>query len=38
MPGGRIGVTMGFKDVDDEIRQERAMQEALDDARKAEAE
>ena len=38
MPGGRIGVTMGFKDVDDEIRQERAMQEALEDARKAEAE
>ncbi len=38
MPGGRIGVTMGFKDVDDEIRQDRAMQEALDDARKAEAE
>ena len=34
MPGGRIGVTMGFKDVDDEIRQSRAMQEALDDARK----
>ena len=38
MPGGRIGVTMGFKDVDDEIQQSRAMQEALDDARKAEAE
>ncbi len=38
MPGGRIGVTMGFKDVDDEIRHSRAMQEALDDARKAEAE
>ena len=38
MPGGRIGVMMGFKDVDDEIRQSRAMQEALDDARKAEAE
>ena len=38
MPGGRIGVTMGFKDVDDEIRQSQAMQEALDDARKAEAE
>ena len=32
MPGGRIGVTMGFKDVDDEIRQEHAMQKALDDA------
>ena len=38
MPGGRIGVTMGFKDVDDEIRHNLAMQEALDDARKAEAE
>ena len=38
MPGGRIGVTMGFKDVDDEIRHSRSMQEALDDARKAEAE
>ena len=38
MPGGRIGVTMGFKDVDDEVRQSQAMQEALDDARKAEAE
>lgn len=37
MPGGRIGVMMGFKDVDDEIRQSQAMQEALDDARKAEA-
>ena len=37
MPGGRIGVTMGFKDVDDEIKQSQAMQEALDDARKAEA-
>ena len=35
MPGGRIGVTMGFKDVDDEVRQSRAMQDALDDARKA---
>ena len=38
LPGGQIGVTMGFKDVDDEIRQELAMQEALEDARKAEAE
>ena len=32
MPGGRIGATLGFKDVDDEVRQERAMQKALDDA------
>ena len=35
MPGGRIGVTMGFKDVDAEVRQGRAMQQALEDARKA---
>ena len=35
MPGGRIGVTMGFRDVDDEVRQDLAMREALDDARKA---
>ena len=38
LPGGRTGVMMGFKDVDDEVRQDRAMQEALEDARKAEAE
>lgn len=37
MPGGRIGVTMGFKDVDDEIKQSQAMQKALDEAREAEA-
>ena len=29
MPGGHMGVTMGFKDVDDEVRQGRAMQERL---------
>ncbi len=29
---------MGFRDVDDEVRQERAYQKALEDARKAEAE
>ena len=38
MPGGRVGVMMGFKDVDDEVRQEQAMQQALEDARKAEEE
>ncbi len=35
LPGGRIGVTMGFKDVDDAVRHGRAMQKALEDARKA---
>ena len=38
MPGGRIGVMMGFKDVDDEVRQGRAYQKALADNKKAEAE
>ncbi|MBR3227491.1 MAG: PAS domain S-box protein, partial [Erysipelotrichaceae bacterium] len=38
MPGGKTGVMMGFKDVDDEVRQGRAYQKALDDAKKAEAE
>ena len=38
MPGGRIGVMMGFRDVDGETRRDRAMQEALEDARKAEKE
>ena len=38
MPGGRIGVTMGFRDVDEEVRQGRAMKEALEKGRKAEEE
>ena len=38
MPGGRIGVMMGFKDVDDEVRQGRAYQKALADAKKAKEE
>ena len=38
MPGGRVGVMMGFKDVDEEVRQGRAMQKALEDARKTEKE
>ena len=29
MPGGHMGVTMGFKDVDDEVRQNQAMQDRL---------
>ena len=35
MPGGRIGVTMGFVDVDDEVRQERALKAALREREKA---
>ena len=38
MPGGRTGVMMGFRDVDEEVRRGRAMQRALEDARKAEEE
>ena len=38
MPGGRIGVTMGFKDVDDEVQQGRALQKAIREAKQAEAE
>ena len=38
MPGGRIGVTMGFIDVDDEVRQERALEQALAERKKAEEE
>ena len=38
MPGGRTGVMMGFKDVDDEVRQGRAYQKALADAKKAQEE
>ncbi|MBQ9038489.1 MAG: response regulator [Clostridia bacterium] len=29
MPGGKLGVVCGFKDVDDEVRQEQAVQQAL---------
>ena len=35
MPGGRIGVTMGFIDVDDEVRQERALEQALKEGKRA---
>ncbi len=31
MPGGRIGVTMGFRDVDAEIREEKTTQKALEE-------
>ena len=37
LPGEKIGVMMGFKDVDDEIRRETAMKQELADARKAAA-
>ena len=38
MPDGKIGVTMGFKDVDSEIREGRAMQKALREAKRMEEE
>ena len=38
MPGGRTGVMMGFRDVDDEIRQSYATEKALEQGRKAEEE
>ena len=38
MPGGRIGVTMGFIDVDDEVRREREVEQALKKGQKAEEE
>ncbi|MBQ8136867.1 MAG: PAS domain-containing protein, partial [Clostridia bacterium] len=38
MPDQKIGVMMGFKDVDDEVRRERALQHALEEAKRAEEE
>ncbi|MBR1919298.1 MAG: response regulator [Spirochaetales bacterium] len=38
MPGGKLGIMMGFKDVDDEVRQDRALQEALKEGKRAEEE
>ena len=38
LPGGRIGVMMGFKDVDEDVRHRQAMVQALEAARKAEEE
>ena len=35
MPGGRTGVMMGFKDVDEDVRHRKAMQQALEDAQRA---
>lgn len=35
MPGGRTGVIIGFKDVDEDVRHRKAMQQALEDAQKA---
>ena len=38
MPGGKTGIVCGFKDVDDEVREQLAIQEALREAREAEEE
>ena len=38
MPGGKLGVVCGFKDVDSDVRQEQAVQQALREAEKKEAE
>ena len=38
MPGGKIGVVCGFKDVDEDVRQSQATQRALEEARRAEEE
>ena len=38
MPDGKMGVVCGFKDVDEEIREEISIQEALQEGKKAEAE
>lgn len=38
MPGGKLGIMMGFKDVDDEVRHDRALQEALKEGKRAEEE
>ena len=35
MPGGRTGVIMGFKDVDEDVRHRMAMKQALEDAQRA---
>lgn len=35
MPGDKIGITMGFKDVDDEVRLDQEMQQNLKDAMEA---
>lgn len=38
MPGGKIGIVCGFKDVDDDVRRGQEMQRALREAQKAEEE
>ena len=38
MPGGKMGVVCGFKDVDEDIRKGQAVQKALQEARRAEEE
>ena len=38
MPGGKMGVVCGFKDVDDDVREGQAVQKALREAREIEAE
>ena len=38
MPGGKMGVVCGFKDIDDDVREAQALQKALEDARRAEEE
>jgi len=35
MPGGRTGVILGFKDVDEDVLHRKAMQQALEDAQRA---
>ena len=35
MPGGKLGVVCGFKDVDDDVRQAQAAQKALQEAERA---
>ena len=34
MPGGKMGIVCGFKDVDDDVRQGQAVQKALREAKK----
>ena len=38
MPGGKMGVVCGFKDVDVDVRQGQVVRQALEDARRAEVE
>ena len=38
MPGGKMGVVCGFKDVDDDVREGQTVQKALQEAKRAEEE